>query len=164
MEIKKIECAEKAQLENLIAEIESNLPDTAWWLPLNDTAKNHFFDDTWTYFLGLFDGETLVAASALFLNEHEFGETANETNIPLVNTAEIGRCMVSPTYRGHGYMFTLNTRLIEIAKEKGIRRLIATIHPDNVASNKTFIKNGFQLHSKVTKYNLFPRNVYVKEI
>ena len=57
---KKLTIYDKEKLEYLIKTIKINLSNNKWWLPINKILRDHFFDDDWTYFLGLFDDEKLI--------------------------------------------------------------------------------------------------------
>ena len=107
MNIRVLDKNDKASLEQLIYTIENALPVPEWWIPIDDIERSHFFDADWTCFLGAFnDDNELVAASALFFNEHEFAEEAEKLGLDIrsTNVAEVGRCMVHPDFRGHNLM------------------------------------------------------------
>ena len=70
MEISRITQENKEQLEKLIYSIETTLSDRAFWLPINDVSREHFYDNR-TEFIGMLDGELLIGAVAVFDNEHE---------------------------------------------------------------------------------------------
>lgn len=161
-EYRQLNKSDIAQLEELIAIIENGLPDKAWWVPIDDVARQHFFDEDWTYFIGAFDGDKLAGACGLFLNPHEFEEEAEKLNLDISKTkiAEIGRCMVNPEYRGNNLMCEINSRLRDVARDKGIDTVLAVAHPENTFSNNSFKKLGaiFQLETVV--YNTYSRNIY----
>ena len=70
--IRKLSKADEKQLNSLIREVESGLKKETFWLPITEISRMHFFDDTWTYFLGVFNNEEeLIGAVALFFNENE---------------------------------------------------------------------------------------------
>lgn len=96
--IRPLSEGDRPALEELLRVIEAALPVREWWLPVRDIAREHFFDPSWTRFYGVFDGERLVGASALFLNEFEYGDSAGCIGVPSEGTGEIGRCMVHPDY------------------------------------------------------------------
>lgn len=101
MNIRVLDKNDKAALEQLIYTIENALPVPEWWIPIDDIERSHFFDADWTCFLGAFnDDNELVAASALFFNEHEFAEEAEKLGLDIrsTNVAEVGRCMVHPDF------------------------------------------------------------------
>ena len=151
MNIRVLDKNDKAALEQLIFTIENALPVPEWWIPIDDIERSHFFDADWTCFLGAFnDDNQLVAASALFFNEHEFAEEA-----------EIGRCMVHPDFRGHNLMCELNKHLCTIARNRGIDTIIAVAHPDNIASNSSFRRLGAELKTTATVFGSYQRNMYI---
>lgn len=160
LKIRKIKKEEKEQLNNLIAVIETSIKNKSWWLPINQLAKEHFFDDDWTVFFGLFDDNRLVGASALFLNEHEYGESLKQLSNITFPVAEIGRSMIHPEYRGNNLLYRINKEIINYAKLKKIKTIIVTIHPDNISSIKSFNLLGVKLASKITKNESFRRNIY----
>lgn len=149
---------------SLIEKTEDSLSDKTWWLPIRQTAKQHFFDEQWCYILGLFDDDKLIGASCLFLNEFEYKDSARECDVPLDHTAEIGRCMVLPQYRGHNYLFEINKQLLSVAREKDLRRIILTIHPKNAASLASFKKLDAVFLKDIVKYEDYPRKVFLIEL
>lgn len=163
MVIRKLTENDGKKLNELIDRIEFSIENKKWWLPIKEVARNNFFNDEWTYFLGMFVSENLIAASALFLNEYEYGDSLESiTHLDLNGTtAEIGRCMVDPSYRGNNFLLILNKKLIEIAKDLNINNLIATIHPQNIPSKRSFEKLGFIKETTVVKSGDFSRDIYV---
>lgn len=164
MTIRVLDKNDKAALNQLISTIENSLPVPEWWIPIDDIEKSHFFDADWTCFLGAFDdNNNLVGASALFFNEHEFAEEAEKLGLDIrsTNVAEIGRCMVHPDFRGHNLMCELNNRLRTIARNRGIDTILAVAHPDNIASNSSFLRLGAELKTTTTVYGTFRRNMYI---
>lgn len=164
MVIKKVEGSDTEQFYELVREVEDNLASPAYWLPMTEIAKEHFFDDYWTYFLGAYEDEKLIVAVGLFLNEYEYGESADVLQLDRDTCAEIGRAMVHPQCRGRGLMRTLTEQLIAIAKEKGIENLIATVHPENMPSRKTFLKLEFEKKAHVVKMEGYERDIWGKRI
>lgn len=161
MEIRKLTIDDKSNLDNLINVIEANLDQEDFWLPINSKSKEHFFDDTWTDFWGMFDNSELIAASALFYNEHEFKESADAIGMEKTKIAEIGRCMVHPEYRGQNLLYDINRKLLRIAGEKKIEYILATIHPNNLPSQKSFQRLGLKKEHTYTKSNGYVRDIYL---
>ncbi len=164
MNIRKLTALDSESLKKLIEAIEDSLENKDFWLPINETSEIHFFDENWTEFYGLFEGERLVAASALFYNEHEFGESLSHLQRIGCKTAEIGRSMVHPQYRGNNYLLKINTELLKLAKSKGIELVLATIHPQNVPSQKSFQKLGFTKQCTYVKHGGFLRDIYTYDL
>ncbi len=164
MQIRKLTIGDQEQLNALMDVIETTLPDRLYWLPVKETAKAHFFDDEWTEFYGMFDGERLVGAAALFYNEYEYGESLRQLNLPPQPVAEIGRAMVHPDYRGNNVLYRINQKLVEVAAEKGIRLLLATIYPSNMPSQKSFARLGMKKQCTYIKGSDYVRDILTMQI
>ena len=164
MTIQKLTIAHKQQLDLLIDHTEAALTDKAFWLPIKNEARAHFFDDEWTEFYGAFDGERLIGAAALFYKEFEYGESLRRLNVNCRKVAEIGRAMVHQDYRGNHVLYSINLYLVSIAKEKGIDLLLATIHPANTPSRKSFEKLGMEKQCTYIKSDGFIRDIFTMRI
>ena len=164
LEFRRLKDDDENKLNALINVIETDLSDAAWWLPLKAKAKEHFFDLNWTIFQGAFDSGELVGACGLFLNPFEYGECADYIGASYNHTAEIGRCMVHPNYRGQNIMLSLNKILLKEAKNLNRTTIIATVHPDNISSNTSLIKLGMKVEKTIVKQKIYPRNILQMEI
>lgn len=164
MQIRKLEKSDESQLEKLIRDVENNLTDETFWLPITEKSRSHFFDEEWTYFLGAFCEDKLIGAVGLFLNENEYGESCEVLKISNKSIAEYGRAMVSPDYRNNGVMTKLSFDLLNYAKGLKIKNIIATVHPDNIASQSVVKKVGFEKKGFVLKYGKYARDIYLLEV
>lgn len=164
MEFRKLTIADKDQLDTLISTIEESLDNPEFWLPINEIAREHFFDESWTNFYGLFDGSHLIAAAALFYNEHEYGESLSKLDIPSDTVAEIGRAMVHPDYRNSNLLLTITTKLLDIARAKGKEYVLATIHPQNIPSQKSFTRLGMKKQCTYLKSSGFIRDIFIMKL
>jgi RimJ/RimL family protein N-acetyltransferase len=153
--------SDAAALDDLIEVIESNLEHKEWWLPITKKSRSLFFDGKSAVLMGAFDGNKLVAASGMF-----FYEVLSETNVSTLSDelAEIGRCMVLPKYRGDNLMLKLNRELVAKARELGKKGLVATAHPDNIASCRSLETLGFTKKCLVKKWNNYSRNYYTYNV
>ena len=164
MTIKKLTKEDARRLSALIRTVEENLTRKEFWLPVNETSAAHFFDPDWTEFWGVFEEDRLIAASALFFNPHEYGESISHLPDREGPVAEVGRCMVHPDFRGRNLLYQLNGELIRSAAARGIRFLLATIHPENTPSQKSFQKSGFEKSFTYTKNENYLRDIYTMEL
>jgi RimJ/RimL family protein N-acetyltransferase len=149
-------------LDGLIEQIEDNLEQKEWWLPITKNSRSLFFDGKSAVIIGAFNEQNkLVASSGLF-----FYEVLSETNVSTLgdDLAEIGRCMVLPEYRGDNLMLKLNRELVAKAREMGKKSLVATAHPDNRASCRSLESLGFTKKMLVKKWNNYSRNYYTYDI
>ena len=164
MIIRKLNIYDKKQLFELIEIIENSIERPDFWLPINDISREHFFNSEWTEFYGAFDNKRLVAASALFYNEHEYRESVNVLHKSFTSIAEIGRSMVIPEYRGNNVLYSINTKLVSIAHNKKIEYLLATIHPENIPSRKSFLKLGMARQTTYTKSCGYIRDIFLMKV
>lgn len=164
MIFRKLSVGDSPLLFELINNVESALEDKNFWLPLNDTAKEHFFDISWTEFFGFFEGEKLISAVALFYNEHEFGESAEYLGIEKQGLAEVGRAMVHPEKRGQDLLLKMLELVKKEAKIRGVKTLLATVHPQNVPSRKSFLKAQFTLEATYVKASGFERSIFIYKL
>lgn len=162
--IRKLNAEDETQLNTLIHEVENGLKEEKFWLPIGEVSKIHFFDDEWTYFLGAFVEEQLIGAVALFFNENEYGESIRVLGINPEDVAECGRAMVKPDYQGKGIMKKLSELLIDYARQRGIKKIIATVHPNNIASQTVVASLGFKKKAFVTKMHQYDRDILVLEV
>lgn len=164
MMIRKLTTSDHDALWRLIGDIESSLPNREFWLPIKEGSSTHFFDESWTEFHGAFYGDRLIGASALFYNSYEFGESLEQLGMDTDGVAEVGRSMVHPDYRGHNILADINTELISVARDRGLDRLVATIHPDNIPSQSSFRKLGFVKRKTYLKSDGFVRDILTLEL
>ena len=164
MELRKLEKSDSQKLEDLIKNVEDNLKDETFWLPITDKSRDNFFKESWTYFLGAFEGEELIGAAGLFFNENEFGESCKALGIKSNQIAEYGRAMVRSDYRNRGIMQQILGNLLGYAKKMEIKKIIATVHPNNIPSKKVLINFGFDNKLKVVKNNRYERYIFLLEL
>lgn len=161
LELRKLEVSDKDKMEELLRKIKINLENELFWLPITTESKEHFFDEEWTYFLGMFDGEELVAAVGLFFNINEYKDSEKILKLQNCKIAEIGRAMVAPEYRHNGFMNKITKELINYAKEQKIQYLVATAHPENIPSQKTLKALGMVKKASCVKHGKYERDVFL---
>lgn len=154
----------KEDLEELISVTEKNIKNELFWLPISEESRTHFFDKNWTYFLGLYSDDELIASGALFFNENEYGENILYLDKLEGRIAEIGRLMVLPKYRNRGYIKQILIELVKQAKKCGINYLIATAHPNNIASCKVLKSIGMEIRNSCVKLDKYDRHIFVMQI
>ena len=161
MDYRYLKSTDADQLEDLIALVESNLPDEKWWVPIRPVIREHFFDREWIRFIGFFDGDRLVAAGGLFLHEEAFRASAEAAGLDPALVAEVGRCMVRPSRRGENLMLSMNQQLKDCARAQGKEWLIAAVHPDNLAGRRSLDRLGMEERGQVVEEGGYPRAIYV---
>lgn len=162
--IRKLQVHDKQQLDALLKDVEGHLAQPEFWLPVQQEAYDHFFDSAWTYFAGVFDDGKLIGAAALFFNEFEWGQSKKLLNLTTNSIAEFGRAMVQHNFRGKGVMGALSAHLLECARSLNIEYMVATVHPNNIASQKVLQKMGLEKQAECVKECGYARSVYAMKL
>lgn len=119
------------------------------------------------YTLGAFHGNTLAGFAILFnpmLTDENIALSAGFSEESAKNTVNFKLVIVRPDYRGNGLQTEFIERLEVLAKEKGFKKIFATVSPNNEYSKNNFLKNGYVFHSQKEKYGGLLRNIYYKDI
>ena len=164
MQVKKLNSNDQQALTELIDITEANLRDKVFWYPISDTSREHFLDDKWTNFFGIFDQNKLIAAAGLFYNDNEYGESAKVLHLGDHNIAEIGRIMTRPEYQHKGYMNIILSEIVKYAQTISLDYLIATVHPQNTPSYKALEKIGMHKKAHCIKHETYERDILVLNI
>lgn len=145
--------------------IRNNLVNSSWFMPFSEENLTKTFDDdsTLTIYGTIVDG-TLACVSLYDTDEREWIELCDVLGVKSKKVAELGGSMVLPEYRGKNLMQIVNQRLVEVAKESGLEYLVATAHPDNIASNKSLTKLGMECKTQITRAGKYLRNVYMMKL
>lgn len=164
MEIIRLTREHHADFLSINQAVLSTLENTAWFIPFSEESlADAFTDKSRLTVYGAIDQGRLVGVSTLDEDEGEWSELTDSLGVS-GRCAEIGGSMVLPEVRGQGLMHRLNTALIEVARQKGIEILLATAHPDNLASNKSLKSIGMEQKATIVRSGKYPRNVYMMRI
>lgn len=151
----------KTMSENIVATLVSPV----MLIPMTDAE----YDETYTeqsedVVYGILDAEgRLVATSSLLHNVVDYAANPELSEILKHRCVEIGESMVLPEYRGNGYMLMLNRLIKAEAIKQGMEYMLATAHPDNIASNKSLRKLGYRLVKTFDRHG-YLRNLYVMKL
>ena len=103
--------------------------------PFTQETYDTFYDIA--YNVGAYDGKTLVGMGRLRTVERdELDEFKTALELTDKCVAECSSYLVLPKYRGQGIMKKLQDILLQRARELGFRFVLASVHPENVASQK----------------------------
>lgn len=119
------------------------------------------------YTLGAFHNGELSGFAVLFdplLTSENIALSVGYPENEAKETVNFKLVIVRPKYRGNGLQTEFIIRFEEIAREKGFKKIFATVSPDNEYSKNNFLKNGFVFHSQKVKYGGLVRNIYYKDI
>jgi len=128
------------------------LPSKELLIPMTEEE----YDDTYReggedVVYGIFDDGRLVATSSLLHDVRAYAANSELDEILKHKCAEIGESMVLPKYRGHGLMLYLNSLIKAEAERQGVEFMLATAHPDNIASNTSLLQLGYHIVREFTR-------------
>ncbi|MFV0362400.1 MAG: GNAT family N-acetyltransferase [Suipraeoptans sp.] len=152
-----------AELTYINMHIAESLKDSTYYIPFTEKEIKDALIKSEGVVIGIEENGKLVAVSGLTTDMNDFKNAPLDLEIDLDNTLEIGGSMTIPAYRGRGYMRTLNEKLIEMAREKGVKHVIATAHPGNAPSDKS-LKSIDMKFKKVFNRQGYLRNIYVIDL
>jgi len=137
------------EMSNVIYEA---LPNKEMLIPMTEEE----YDDTYTdenedVVYGIFEGDRLIATSSLLHDVRAYGINPELSEILQEPCVEIGESMVLPEYRGNGLMLKLNELIKAEAKRQGVHYMLATAHPDNIASNTSLQHLGYKIIKEFTR-------------
>ncbi|MBR7110629.1 MAG: GNAT family N-acetyltransferase [Clostridia bacterium] len=147
---------------NINKVIRETITNSSWFMPISIDHLENTFDanSTLVVYGAEVDGK-IACVSTYDTDKEECCELTRALGIESDKVAEIGYSMTLPEYRGQNLMQKVNLALIEIAKEQGIEYLVATAHPDNIASNKSLAKIGMECKTQIIRAGKYLRNVYM---
>ncbi len=163
IEYRKIPPEEKESLRNLIDKVLINLERKEFFIPFTTEEIDMMFDDSKVITYGAYDNNKLVGTAQLYLSENYVEKIKQILNINNSSVAELGGALVLEEYRNRGIMKQLSRRLIEEAKNKKYEYIVITVHPENIASNKTFSFTGAKVE-KTVNLGEYLRNIYLLDL
>ncbi len=164
-EIKVLDKSFSEQFTALSNTVYDNLQNREWYIPMSqENMQNALENDMFTVVGALKDG-VLAGVSLIDRTPEEFCDLVDVAGADKNKKgAELGACMVLPDFRGNNLMYLMNTELVKLAKQSGIEYLVASAHPDNIASNSSLKKLGFELQAVITRAGHYIRNAYYMNI
>lgn len=162
-EFRRVKLEEKQELKQLQDSIYNNLERKEFFMPYTDEVIDMMFDNNKIIAYGAYHGGKLVGTAQLYLDEMFVSEVREKLDLKDIKIADLGGSLVLSEYRQNGIMTSLATILIQEAKRRNIEKLIITVHPENIASNNTFLRLGAQ-KVMVTNFGEYERNVYIIDL
>ena len=151
----------KKQYFSVLEIVEQNLENKNFWLPVSDEERKTFFDQSKILQIGAFEGEKLVGALGLYIDESVFGSAFEHLEIKnKTGVAKVGRAMVLPEFRRKKILHLMMQTALEKAKSLNFNCVFAIAHPQNIASCSYLKKIGFKALKTFTTPNGYLRNLY----
>lgn len=128
------------------------LPNKELLIPMTEEE----YDDTYTdenedVVYGIFEDKRLIATSSLLHDVRAYAINPELEEVLKHPCIEIGESMVLPEFRGNGLMLRLNNLIKDEAKRQGTHYMLATAHPDNIASNTSLKHLGYEVIKEFTR-------------
>lgn len=166
IEIKRLDKNNQQNFIEFNRVIADNLQNSKWFIPFSQENLLHTFDEGSSLVVyGAFVDGVLACISLFDMNWAEYEEVALAVGVDKQKKgAELGGCMVLPSFRGKNLMLEVNKELKTVAKKMGIEYFVATAHPDNVASNRSLQKLGMEQKKTIIRCGEYLRNVYFLEL
>lgn len=162
---KRIFKEDEKQVRTLVNNVFENLVREDFLIPWTEEQMGRFFNTDYSFLLGAYDDNKLIAMSQIFTPreiEEEYYDILNVSKSKSI--CELGGFLVLPEYRNKGIMTKLSEMSCELVNELNFDYIISTVHPENIASNKIVQKLGFELYDTLTTQSGFLRNLYWKKL
>lgn len=161
---KRVFKEDEKQVRDLVNNVFENIERKDFLIPWTEEQMDRFFDEDYSFLLGAYDNNKLIAMTQIFTQREIEQEYYDILNIPKSKIiCELGGFLVLPEYRNKGIMTKLSKMSCELINELNFDYIISTIHPENIASNKIVQKLGFELYDTLTTQSGFLRNLYWKK-
>lgn len=164
--IRRAERNDELKITSVMEQASHSLPDSSWFVADDVEFVIRHLEK---------EGMTLLA----FIKEEPAGylmiripETAEDnlgwdlqlSHDELMCVAHMESIAVLPQFRGLGVAGKLLMQGEEILRQKGYSNLLATVHPNNLASLHNFEKLGYGIKKKVLKYGGKERLIVYKQL
>lgn len=162
MEFRKINQNDAQKVSELINEMNQNLINPAWFLPMSGDISDviKMINKDRFYIIGAFDGKKLAGIASL---DYKNGKITEKYPFPtwcdVKTMAKFSFFIVAIQYRGKGLMFKMLEEIYKIALCQGFKFACCIVHNDNYPSRKNLLKIGFEDYMKIESETPFPRNL-----
>lgn len=162
--LERLSCNDISEIMNLQQQCVEALPSAEIYSPL--TRGELIESATLDTLVGIYsDNHLLVAAAIIVSNRASKRNLATNTGDAQEAIITFDAVFVSPYWRGYGFQKLLIDYCIRQAKSSDkIRKIVATVAPDNVYSESNFIAAGFKIVGHANKYGGLKRNILAYSI
>ena len=163
IQYKKINIKDKESLVELINRVLTNLERKEFFIPFTDEEIEEMFDDKRVITYGAYDKDKLIGTAQLYYEQSYVEDIKKIINLKSDKVAELGGYLVLEDYRNQGIMKNLEKLLIKEASKLDLEYIVITVHPDNIASNKTTEFTGAKI-VKTALLGEYLRNIYLLKL
>ena len=155
------------QVVNLQKEVVNTLENKEYFFKTENSEFRGILNNKENICLGCFNESNELIAYGMFIKPTLLDNYGLDINLekdllPLVGHIE--STIVHPNYRGNSLQKHLIAAIEELIDRNKFSILCATVHPDNKASLKTFLKLGYEVKIEKEKYGGLRRYVLMKSI
>ena len=162
LKVAKLTENDKKNYLDLMDEVVKKLPRPEFFIKITDEEEKDLFNKNLCIVFGVFEKDKLIAASSLYYNQPN--DVADFLSLPSAKCGEIAHCIVLPEFRGNNLMLSLNKEILLQAKKLKLKYMLATAHPENIASNHSLTALGLKKIDRFMRHESFDRNVYLRKI
>ncbi|MCL1902153.1 MAG: GNAT family N-acetyltransferase [Alphaproteobacteria bacterium] len=157
---KKIPKSDEGALRTLIKAVYDDLTRPEFLIPYTETELNNLFNAD--YALppdGIYIDGKLVGMAQLYVKQETLSHCKEILDIADKRVVETGGWLIQSAARGHGLLSRLISGHPEAAKTLGFDYIIATTHPENIASIKALKKLGLE-YAETIQEGEYLRDIY----
>lgn len=161
IQIRRLNSADLPAVRYVTEAVRSSLVNDAWFIPMSEETMDAMFSEGSTLTVyGAFEGDTLAAVALIDTDIEEMADLTGSMKLPGDAGAELGACVVLPEHRGKNLMYLVCQQLVTVARDMGLSYLVASAHPDNIASNHSLKKLGMKHRATLIRCGGYLRNAY----
>lgn len=154
------------EIMNIMNKAKTLLPNPTWYVADEETFVRRHVEESGFILKASQDNQ--IAGFLLIriplMEEDNLGFSFNFPTEELQKTAHAESTAVLSTFRGHGIQAKLLFAAEFLLRQQNFIHLMATVHPDNIASLRSFQKTGFSIVKTVKKYGGFDRHILHKTL
>ena len=161
IEVKKLTEIDLPNIRHVTEVVRKSLAHDSWFIPMSDETMDNMFsvNSTLTVF-GAFDEGELAAVALIDTDPDEMRDLTSAMDLDVSAGGELGACVVLPDHRGKNLMYLVCRQLITVAEDMGLAYLVASAHPENIASNRSLQKLGMEYVTTLVRCGDYIRNAY----
>lgn len=155
------------QIIALQEEVINTIENKTFFLKTENSEFRKIITNKENICLGCFNESSELIAYGIFIKPtllKNYGLDINLEKDLLPLVGHIDSTIVHPNYRGNHLQKHLITALEEAVDKNKFSILCCTVHPENKASLKTFLKLGYKIKIEKEKYGGLRRYVLMKSI
>lgn len=145
--IKKASIDDLDKILNFQKNIIDRMPNKEFFTPLTEHEFVYPIENNGLVYLLYYDN-TLIGLFVLTINPEDDILDEYQLDSPL-DVAIFDSVMIEDKYRGYGLQLQVMKLINKAAHELGVKRIVATIHPNNKYSLDNFLKDNYKIINQI---------------